>query len=89
LFDVNKQTLTLGNQIQPLTHRESVLLYELLIQKNQLLERAYILNKIWGNDDFFAARSMDVFVSKLRKKLQADASVEIINVRGFGYKLVC
>lgn len=89
LFDENKQTLTLGNQTQTLTHRESVLLLELLHQKNQLLERAYILNKIWGNDDFFAARSMDVFVSKLRKKLQADASVEIINVRGFGYKLVC
>ncbi|MDP2059925.1 MAG: response regulator transcription factor [Flavobacteriaceae bacterium] len=89
LFDVNKQTLTLGNQIQPLTHRESALLHELLIQKNQLLERAYILNKIWGDDDFFAARSMDVFVSKLRKKLQADATVEIINLRGFGYKLVC
>lgn len=88
LFDVNKQTLTLGSQIQNLTHRESVLLHELLLHKNQLLERTYILNKIWGNDDFFAARSMDVFVSKLRKKLQADASVEIINVRGFGYKLV-
>ncbi|PKP39933.1 MAG: DNA-binding response regulator, partial [Bacteroidetes bacterium HGW-Bacteroidetes-13] len=41
------------------------------------------------DDDFFAARSMDVFVSKLRKKLRADASVEIINLRGFGYKLVC
>jgi DNA-binding response OmpR family regulator len=89
MFDVNKQTLTLGNQTQTLTHRETILLHELLLQKNQLLERAYILNKIWGDDDFFAARSMDVFVSKLRKKLRADASVEIINLRGFGYKLVC
>lgn len=88
-FDVNKQTLAHGNQTQTLTHRESELLHELLLQKNQLLERTYILNKIWGDDDFFAARSMDVFVSKLRKKLQADPSVEIINVRGFGYKLVC
>ncbi|PJB12644.1 MAG: DNA-binding response regulator [Flavobacteriales bacterium CG_4_9_14_3_um_filter_40_17] len=88
-FNANKQTLTLGSQTQTLTHRESVLLHELLLQKNQLLERNYILNKIWSNDDFFAARSMDVFVSKLRKKLQDDTSVEIINVRGFGYKLVC
>ena len=53
----------------------------------QILDRTFILKKLWGDDDFFNARSMDVFISKLRKKLQNDSSVKIINVRGFGYKL--
>jgi DNA-binding response OmpR family regulator len=48
-----------------------------------------ILIQLWGNDDFFNARSMDVFITKLRKKLAEDDSVEILNVRGYGYKLVC
>ena len=50
---------------------------------------AYILNKIWGNDDFFNARSMDVFISKLRKKLKKDTNIQIVNIRGYGYKLIC
>ncbi|NND80188.1 MAG: winged helix-turn-helix transcriptional regulator, partial [Maribacter sp.] len=44
---------------------------------------------IWGNDDFFNARSMDVFITKLRKKLKNDPEVKILNVRGYGYKLIC
>jgi DNA-binding response OmpR family regulator len=47
-----------------------------------------ILNQIWGADDFFTARSMDVFITKLRKKLQGDPAVQILNVRGYGFKLV-
>ncbi len=57
--------------------------------KNTLAERNYILKKLWGNDDFFNARSMDVFISKLRKKLAGDQGIQILNVRGYGYKLVC
>ncbi|MCF6185742.1 MAG: helix-turn-helix domain-containing protein, partial [Bacteroidales bacterium] len=45
--------------------------------------------KLWGDDDFFNARSMDVFISKLRKKLKKDKNIQIINIRGFGYKLIC
>ncbi|EPR71179.1 Two-component system response regulator [Winogradskyella psychrotolerans RS-3] len=45
------------------------------------------MNKLWGTDDFFTARSMDVFISKLRKQLSKDENIQIINVRGFGYKL--
>jgi DNA-binding response OmpR family regulator len=70
-----------------LTHRESELLFHLLQKKNEILDRTFILKKLWGDEDFFNARSMDVFISKLRKKLAKDKNVQIINVRGFGYKL--
>ena len=64
-------------------------LFHLIKNKNNVLERSLILNKLWGNDDFFSARSMDVFITKLRKKLKQDDSIQILNVRGFGYKLIC
>lgn len=72
-----------------LTHREAHLLFHLVKNKNQVLDRSVILKKLWGNDDFFSARSMDVFITKLRKKLSVDPSIQIINVRGYGYKLIC
>ena len=89
-FDFPKQKLSYKNEenIQ-LTHREAHLLFHLIQHKNQVLDRSLILNKLWGNDDFFSARSMDVFITKLRKKLKQDVSIQILNVRGFGYKLVC
>jgi DNA-binding response OmpR family regulator len=87
-FNLKKQTLQLNNTVQHLTHREANLLYYLIKNKNQILERSFILKKLWGNDDFFNARSMDVFITKLRKKLKDDTSIQIINVRGFGYKLI-
>jgi len=71
-----------------LTHRETHLLYHLNNNKNKVLDRSIILKKLWGDDDFFNARSMDVFITKLRKKLKKDENVQIINVRGYGYKLV-
>ena len=89
-FDFPKQTLQFKTEEKELlTHREAHLLFHLLKNKNQVLDRSLILNKLWGNDDFFNARSMDVFISKLRKKLGKDDSIHILNVRGFGYKLVC
>ncbi|MCL4132553.1 UNVERIFIED_CONTAM: hypothetical protein GTU68_051510 [Idotea baltica] len=72
-----------------LTHREAHLLFHLIKNKNQVLDRSLILHKLWGSDDFFNARSMDVFITKLRKKLNNDETIQIINVRGFGYKLIC
>ena len=71
-----------------LTHRESHLLFHLIKNKNEVLDRSLILKKLWGNDDFFNARSMDVFITKLRKRLNQDESIQIVNVRGFGYKLM-
>ncbi|CAM1340199.1 response regulator transcription factor [Tenacibaculum amylolyticum] len=87
IFNYEKQKLYYNNEVELLTHREAELLYYLTEKKNEVLDRTFILNKLWGNDDFFNARSMDVFISKLRKKLKKDTSVEIINVRGYGYKL--
>jgi len=88
-FNLTKQTLENSSQIEQLTHREAQLLFYLFQQKNEILDRTFILNKLWGSDDFFNARSMDVFMSKLRKKLKKDTNIQIINIRGFGYKLIC
>jgi len=90
MFDFPKQILQFKNEAHTqLTHREAHLLFHLIKNKNQVLDRSLILNKLWGNDDFFNARSMDVFITKLRKKLSQDDTVQILNVRGFGYKLIC
>lgn len=88
IFDLKKQTLQLDTHIENLTHREANLLHHLAKNKNQILDRSIILKKLWGDDDFFNARSMDVFITKLRKKLKQDPSIQIINVRGYGYKLI-
>lgn len=88
-FDFTRQTLQYKTEEKvQLTHREAHLLQLLVQHSNTLVERSEILKQLWGTDDFFNGRSMDVFITKLRKKLQKDPSVEIINVRGFGYKLV-
>tara|TARA_R110002073_G_scaffold336506_1_gene534367 strand:+ start:14032 stop:14712 length:681 start_codon:yes stop_codon:yes gene_type:complete len=86
-FNYTKQILQITDELIPLTHRESELLFHLYEKKNEILDRTFILKKLWGDDDFFNARSMDVFISKLRKKLVKDKNIQIINVRGFGYKL--
>lgn len=71
-----------------LTSREAEILHILLLNRNQMLDRKILLMKLWGNDDYFSGRSLDVFISKLRKYLKEDPSVVIINVRSRGYKLV-
>ena len=89
-FNVKQQWLRFKEEPQEqLTHREAQLLYNLIQNRNEVLDRSLILNKLWGNDDFFTARSMDVYITKLRKKIKPDESVKIVNVRGFGYKLIC
>ncbi len=89
-FLFKQQTLRYKEEdIVALTHREAHLLYHLYNNKNQVLDRSIILKKLWKDDDFFSGRSMDVFITKLRKKLKKDENVQIINVRGYGYKLVC
>jgi DNA-binding response OmpR family regulator len=87
IFDATKQTLLFDKKTIALTHRESALLELLLINKDEILDRSTILNTIWGNDDFFNGRSMDVFITKLRKKLDQDQNIKILNIRGFGYKI--
>ena len=88
VFNPVRQTLQCENDVLLLTHRESALLELLIEHKNEVLDRSSVLKKIWGDDDFFNGRSMDVFITKLRKKLNRDASLQILNVRGLGYKLL-
>lgn len=88
VFNPVRQTLQCGNDLLVLTHRESALLELLIENKNEILDRSAVLKKIWGDDDFFNGRSMDVFITKLRKKLSRDESIQILNVRGLGYKLL-
>ena len=87
-FNTESQTLKHNDKIFKLTNREASLL-ELLVQnKGEIINRETILNIVWDNNDFFSGRSMDVFITKLRKKLNLDPNVEIINSRGRGYKLI-
>ncbi|WP_296148532.1 response regulator transcription factor [uncultured Flavobacterium sp.] len=88
IFNSNKQTLHHSDEIISLTHREASLLQLLIENKNDILDRSIILKKIWGDDDFFNGRSMDVFITKLRKKLSLDPNIHIINIRNQGYKLI-
>ena len=83
-----KQELHHHAGIKKMTSRESELLRMLCEKKNSLVERDVILKQLWGDDSFFNARSMDVFITKLRKYLKEDPEVELINVRGRGYKLI-
>ncbi|WP_078830594.1 response regulator transcription factor [Sediminibacterium ginsengisoli] len=77
-----------GNEKLLLTSREADLLQLLLLHRNQQVSRNDILNRLWDNTDYFSGRSLDVFISKLRRYLEKDSSVKIINIRGVGYKLV-
>jgi two-component system OmpR family response regulator len=87
-FDYEEQTLRIKNRIRKLTTKETELLRLLCLHANSVLERSLALQLIWGNDSVFNARSMDVFISKLRKYLSEDAALEIQNVHGRGYKLI-
>jgi DNA-binding response OmpR family regulator len=87
-FDTRKQTLAQGDEIVKLTTKEADLLKLLCQNANKILERNYALRSIWIDDNYFNARSMDVYITKLRKHLKDEPTVEIINVHGKGYKLI-
>lgn len=88
LFDTQKQVLTIDGQQTKLTTKESELLSLLCAHANEILQRDFALKTIWIDDNYFNARSMDVYITKLRKHLRADDSIEIINIHGKGYKLI-
>lgn len=88
-FDTQKQSLTRGDESRKLTTKESELLGLLCAHMNEILQRDFALKKIWIDDNYFNARSMDVYITKLRKHLKDDPDVEIINIHGKGYKLIC
>ena len=87
-FDTQKQVLMIGDKVTKLTTKESELLSLLCAHVNEILERNYALKTIWIDDNYFNARSMDVYITKLRKHLKEDPSIEIINIHGKGYKLI-
>ena len=87
-FHTERQTLLFEGNEKKLTHRETEILRMLCENRNQVLERDAVLMKLWGDNSFFNARSMDVFITKLRKYLIKDSRIEIVNVRGIGYKLI-
>jgi len=88
IFDYTTQIITNGDQQQKLSTKEAELLRLLCLKKNTVLTREEALLSIWHDDNYFNGRSMDVFLSKLRKYLKGDPKVEIINVHGKGYKLL-
>lgn len=86
-FSQSGLQLSNGSTTHSLTHREAELLAYLCSNSGSILKRDEILNKVWGNDHFFSSRSLDVFISRLRKLLREDANVKIENIHNIGYRL--
>ena len=87
-FDTQKQILSIDGKNTKLTTKESELLALLCSHANEILQRDFALKTIWIEDNYFNARSMDVYITKLRKHLKTDPAIEIINIHGKGYKLI-
>ena len=87
-FDTQKQLLTIDGKSTKLTTKENELLALLCSHANEILKRNDALRTIWIDDNYFNARSMDVYITRLRKHLKADDQIEIINIHGQGYKLI-
>ena len=87
-FFTNRQVLSVNNEERKLSFRESELLKHLWLQRNTLIDRREILNLIWGNDSFFNSRNLDVYITKLRSYLREDPSIEILTMKGVGYRFV-
>lgn len=87
-FDQLNAELWLGDERTELTSKESDLLLLLLSSVNETVERELILKNVWGDEGDYVGRTLDVFISKLRKKLESDPNIKIVNIRGIGYKLV-
>lgn len=88
LFDSVRQLLSLNGVNQKLSHRESEILKRLCENRNQVVNTQSVLLDLWGDDTFFNARSLHVFITKIRHKLSKDEDIRIINIRGIGYKLI-
>lgn len=86
-FDTANQTLRISEEKKKLTHRESILLQLLAENIGNVVKRETLLKEVWGSDDYFAGRSMDVFISRLRKYLALDPTIEIVNFHSVGFML--
>lgn len=87
-FNFDHRTIASKGESQKLSPKEAELLRMLCIYKNELLPRQKALKEIWGDDNYFNARSMDVFITKLRKYLKDDSKLDIINIHGKGFRLI-
>ncbi len=87
MFDTENLSLSYKNKVQSVTKKEAQILKLMLRQRNQVIPREVILNGVWGQDDYFVGRSLDVFITKLRKYLKEDQTVQITNIHGVGFKL--
>ena len=88
IFNSKLRTLTIGEDEKKLSPKEGQLLELLAVNPNSLISREMALKKIWGSDDYFTARSMDVYITKLRKYLSDDPSLNIKNIHGAGFQLI-
>ena len=88
MYQPELRLLHLASEIKKLTTKENQLLHLLFIHKNGVLNRQETLRTIWGDDNYYNGRSMDVYISKLRKLLMEDSALEIMNVHGLGFKLL-
>lgn len=86
IFFIKKQVLSFNGIERKLSYREAELLKYLYINRNNLIERKDLLNYIWGNDSFFNSRNLDVYVTKMRSYLKEDSSIEIMTIKGVGYR---
>jgi DNA-binding response OmpR family regulator len=87
-FDYTRQELELNGDTKRLSFREAELLYLLVANRNDIVQRIEILDKLWGDNSFFNSRNLDVYITKLRSYLKEDSNVEIITLKGVGYRLV-
>jgi len=87
-FQTNRQTLSINNEERKLSFRESQLLETLCANREKIIDRKDILNLLWGSDSFFNSRNLDVYITKLRSYLKEDPSIEIITIKGIGYRFV-
>ncbi|HVZ96147.1 MAG TPA: response regulator transcription factor [Chitinophagaceae bacterium] len=87
-FQINRQVLSNGKEEKKLSYRESELLRLLYESREKIIDRRDILNLLWGNDSFFNSRNLDVYITKLRNYLKEDPSLEIITIKGIGYRFV-
>jgi DNA-binding response OmpR family regulator len=88
VFDINNQQLEAEGEITKLTTKETELLKVLVLNKNKTLQRTIALKSVWGDDSYFNARSMDVYIAKLRKIIKKDDSLKILSVHGEGFKFL-
>ena len=87
-FQINRQVLSNDKEQRKLSFRESELLKVLYESRDKVIDRRDILNLLWGNDSFFNSRNLDVYITKLRSYLKEDPSLEIITIKGIGYRFV-